>query len=289
MTRRLQDIAEDVRLTGDETLAMAIEIVSDNSELIEALPILDLAGKAYTYIQEGFLPGVAFFPEAIDGATGIFNPQVEIARPIVAKGLPLDAAPLKLIRAAFYITDLLVNGDDRENPDEFRGLKNRIIGPQVITALQPQAGGDPFDPVLLDVTIDQVDGPTHLLMDEDMLELMFDAGYVTENDEGYNVYVDGYQDQYIILCAPIDEESPSILGFNEPAPGGGDAVTTSIYVLNLSKAGVMGFQSGDPAFNEDGELVWNLALGVVSGRAAARYAGIKDAVIVASPQELEDA
>lgn len=135
-------------VSGDVKRAAIIEMFPRSSDLLAALPFIDVPGGAYVYNREGSLPGVAFrgFNESYTPTTGVINPESEILR-IVGGELDVDTAIIKTrgnVRSAheamqvkakaLYIADKLINGDSEADPREFDGLRKRITGKQLFSA-----------------------------------------------------------------------------------------------------------------------------------------------------------
>jgi len=65
---------------GEVVRNAVIEMFARNSDILAALPFMDIQGGSYAYTQEGSLPGVAFrgVNEGYDESVGVLNPQVEV-------------------------------------------------------------------------------------------------------------------------------------------------------------------------------------------------------------------
>ena len=295
----------------DEVKRGAIIELFAEPDLLRVLPFLDIQGGAYSYIQEGQLPGVAFrgINESYTTTSGVVNPQVERLR-IAGGDLDVDKSLLKThgpsIRStqeamkvkalALYLAGKLVNGDSQTDAREFDGLRVRIIGDQKIAAGN-SAGGDALSLTVLDEAIDAVDGANYLLMSKKMRNRLSAAsrqtgvaGFITWDKDDFGKRIAYYND-LPILVTDYDDKNQQVIAFNEACPGGGSTAGTSIYVLAIGDTGVVGLQNGVMEVNDLGEVQdkpvlrtrveWLISLAVLNGRAAARVWGIKDAPVVA--------
>lgn len=303
--------ASQIAMGADEVKRSAIIELFAQPDLLKVLPFMDISGGAYSYAQEGQLPGVAFrgYNEGYTNGVGVVNAQVERLR-IIGGDLDVDKALIKThgpevrsrqermkVKAlALYVAGKLINGDSEADPREFDGLRKRIVGSQVIPA-GSTANGDALSLTLLDEAIDAVDQPTHLVMSKRMRNLLSAgarnpnvSGYLTWDKDEYGTRVAYYND-LPILVTDYDDQNAQVIDFNEANPGGGTATGTSIYVLSIGDAGVIGLQNGTMEVVDLGEVYdkpvlrtrieWLAALAVMNGKAAARIWGIKKAAVVA--------
>lgn len=303
--------ASEQALGRDEIKRAAIIELFATPDLLRAIPFMDVQGGAYTYIQEGQLPGVAFrgINESYNTTTGVINPQVERLR-IAGGDLDVDKALIKTHGAgirttqermkvkalSLYLADKMINGDSEADPRQFDGLRKRITGSQLFAAGNT-AGGDALSLAILDEAIDAVDAPTHLVMSKKMRNRLSQAakspsvaGNLEWMKDDFGNRVAFYND-LPILVTDYNDRNQQVIGFNEVVPGGGADVGTSVYVLSIGDEGVMGLQNGPMEVEDLGEidsapvlrtrLEWLISMAVLSGRAAARIWGIADTAIVA--------
>lgn len=303
--------ASEQALGNDEIKRAAIIELFATPDLLRVIPFLDVPGGAYTYIQEGALPGVAFrgINESYNSTTGVINPETERLR-IAGGDLDVDKALLKThgpgIRTSqermkvkalsLYMGGKFINGDSEVDPREFDGLRKRITGSQLIPAGNT-ANGDALSLAILDDAIDAVDGATHLIMSKAMRNLLSQAAKKPDvagniewmkDDFGRRV---AYYNDLPILVTDYDDKNVQVIGFNEACPGGGTDTGTSIYVVNIGDEGVVGLQNGTMDVTDLGEvddkpvlrtrIEWLISMAVMSGRAAARVWGIKKTQVVA--------
>ena len=296
---------------GEVVRNAVIEMFARNSDVLAALPFMDIQGGSYAYTQEGSLPGVAFrgVNEAYDESVGVLNPQVEVLR-IAGGDLDVDMAILdmngeqvrttheaaKVKALSLYLTKKIIKGDSSTDVREFDGLQNRITGSQLIAAGSTN-GGDPLSLAKLDEAIDAVDSPTHLIMSKAMKRRITAAardtsvgGYISYTVDAFGRKVTNYND-LPILIADYDDTGARILAFDEVGPGGSTATATSIYVVSFGENMLTGLQNGIMKVRDLGELdskpvkrtrvEWYVSLAALHGRCAARLWGISNAAVVA--------
>lgn len=297
--------------SGEVVRNGVIEMFARNSDILAALPFMDVQGGSYAYNQEGQLPGVAFrgVNEAYSESVGVLNPQVEVLR-IAGGDLDVDKAILamhgeqvrttheaaKVKALALYLTKKIIKGDSTSDVREFDGLQNRITGSQLIAAGSTN-GGDPLSLAKLDEAIDAVDNPTHLIMSKAMRRRLSAAartssvgGYITYTTDAFGRKITNYND-LPILIADYDDDGARILDFNEVGPGGATATATSLYVVSFGDNMLTGLQNGIMQVNDLGELdskpvkrtrvEWYVGLAALHGRCAARLWGISNAAVTA--------
>lgn len=302
--------ASEFALGADEVKRAAIIELFAKPDLLRVIPFMDIQGGAYTYIQEGQLPGVAFrgINESYTTSTGVVNPQTERLR-IVGGDLDVDKALMKTHGAgvrtsqermkvkalSLYIAGKMLNGDSESDPREFDGLRKRITG-AMLFANGSTSGGDPLSLANLDEAIDAVDGANYLVMSKRMRNLLSQSannpnvtGYVTWDKSEIGERIAYYND-LPILVTDYDDLGAQVIDFTEANPGGGSAVGTSVYILHIGDEGVVGIQNSIMEVTDLGEvndkpvmrtrIEWLVSLAVMSGRAAARLWGIKKAAVV---------
>lgn len=296
--------------SGDVVRATVIEHFARSSDLLRATQFIDVAGGAYVYTQEGNLPGIAFrgIGQGYEASAGIVNPQTETLR-IAGGDLDVDNATLKIhgegtrsyhelekVKAlSLSIGAAMINGNSTDNPLEYDGLRNRIVGDQLIDAGSTD-GGDPLSLSKIYEIIDAVDNPTHLVMSKKMRALMSSAahdtavgGYINYTEDEFGRRVTRFDD-LPILVTDYDNENKQIIDFNEVGGTGTTETATSIYCVNMGPGGVVGLQNGTMEVRDLGELQdkptmrtrveWLVGLAVLNGRAASRLRGISNAAVV---------
>jgi hypothetical protein len=297
--------------SGDVVRAGVIKMFAENSDVLRAMPFMDITGGSYHYNQEGQLPGVAFrgVNESYSESTGVINPQVEVLR-IGGGDADVDKAILKMhgedvrsthealkVKAmALYLTKKIIKGNSVTDPREFDGLQNRITGSQLIEAGSTN-GGDALRLTKLDELIDAVDGANALIMSKAMRRLLTAAarttavsGFITYDKDEFGRKITMY-DGLPILIADIDDDGARILDFNEVGSGGATATATSIYAVSFGEGMLTGIQNGTMEVNDLGEIdekpvkrtriEWLVSMAALHGRCAARLRGISNAAVVA--------
>ncbi|AFU87906.1 major head protein [Caulobacter phage CcrColossus] len=266
--------------------AEAVQYLSE-SELMRALPWLDIAGGSFTYIQEGWLPGIAFKgrPETMNSGVGVVNPTVEVLK-IAGGDCDVDKALIKthgeaivpaqrrmyLREKAYYLTNSLVNGDSDVDPRVADGLRQRFVGGQHF-----QVNGV-LSRTVLDQAIAMVDDPNYLLVSVEMRDAMKKRRLLKRTKGTYR-YTTADEDNTVTVIVDYRlEGKPAIL-------------ETDAYVLNIGKHGVTGLQNGSVQVDDLGYVEhipvqrtryeWLVALGVMSGRAGVRLSGLTGARLTA--------
>jgi len=297
--------------SGDVFRQGVIETIGTYGNVMSVIPFMGIPGAAYTYNQEEALAGVAFrgVNESFTPDTGIINPQTETLK-IFGGSVDVDKFIVdthgedqremqersKMKAMALNWSRTFIKGDSSSNPREFDGLQVRLTGSQVIDA-GATSGGDALSLLKLDELIDAVDSPTHLAMNRTMLRLLNAAtrstgvsGFITHGVDDFGRRITMYNDLPIVI---IDEDASrqQILAFDEASPGGGAAVSTSIYCMSIGDNQLMGIQNGtmdarDLGLLDDGTkyrtvVEWYNGIVLLGDKSAARLRGIKNAPVVA--------
>lgn len=301
-------LIEAAKQTDDLVRQAIIELYASSSEILRVLPFESIPGNALRYNREETLPGIGFrgINEGYVESTGILNPVTETLT-IAGGDLDVDKfivdtmgmdqrsvqEAMKVKALALNWTLQFIKGDSTVNPRVFDGLQARITGNQLIAA-GDTANGTALSLSKLDELIDQVQNPTHLIMNKAMRRRLTAAarntsvgGFITtERDEfGRQVYF--YADLPILLMEN-DNQDLQILGFNEACTSG-NATGTSIYCVNFSEGMLTGIQNGGIDARDLGELEakpayrtrveWYAGVSCYHGRAAARLWSIADAAV----------
>jgi len=305
----LREAAKLMEDEGDTKRAAVIEMFAESSDILDAMPFIDIMGNAYKYDQEATLPGVAFrgVNESYTASTGIINPQTE-ALYIAGGDLDVDTfivktggasarsrhEAMKVKSLSASVTDTILKGDTSTDPREFDGLQTRITGSQVVHN-STASGGAVLSLYKLDELIDTVDGATHLIMNREMKRRFITAardtsvgGFITHDKDAMGRPITRYND-LPILTGYGQNRNTAILPFEEDYNGGGTANATSIYAVKFSEDGVAGIQNGTMDVRDLGELndapkyrtrvEWFPGMVTLSGFAAARLDSIKSGAI----------
>lgn len=295
--------------SGDVVRSAIIELYARNSDVLLALPFENISGNAMRYNREDKLPGVGFrgVNEAYNESTGVLNPQVEtlsiaggdldvdnfIIRTMGADQRSVHEA-MKVRALALRWTKAYIKGSSALDPREFDGLQNRVIGTQLVE--NHATTGGPLSLSNLDQLIDEVQNPTHLLMNKTMRRRLSQAARNTS----VGGFIQYQQDQFgrkqmmygelPILIVDEDELGQQILPFNEAAQGGG-TTSTSIYCISFTESMAVGIQNGDIQARDLGELdtkpamrtrvEWYSGIAIMHGKAVARLRGITNAAVSA--------
>lgn len=295
---------------GDLKRSAIIEMFAASSDIVAALPLMDIPGNSYSYTQEAKLPSVGFrgYNDTYAPSIGVVNPQSEALR-IAGGELDVDTALVQThgegVRARHEgmqvkamgakIAAAFINGDSDDGVS-FDGLRKRVNGYQLLPAdLDHDTVSGALSLATLDEAIDRVDNPTHIIMSKRMRNLLSQASrdinvggdlHFTKDDFGRRV---GFYADLPILIAEDDEKGQKILDFNEAGPDG-QTDTQSVYVVSMGDGKIVGLQNGIMAVKDLGEIdsapvyrtrvQWLVAMAVMHGKAVARVHGIKDAKIV---------
>lgn len=306
-----QTLVEAAKLhSGDVVRSAVIEIFPRESDVLLNLPFINIQGNAMKYNREETLPGVGFrgLNEGYTESTGILNPVVET---LVIAGGDVDVdvfivktmgedqrsiqEAMKIKALALRWTKEFIKGDNTSDPKVFSGLQARVTGNQLIDA-GSTANGAALSLAKLDQLIDQVDNPTHLLMNKAMRRRLSAAartpsvgGYITYTLDAFGRRVSSYND-IPIMIVDKDNENNDILGFTE-ASASGTATSTSIYCVSFGEEGLAGLQNGDIDARDLGELEtkpvyrtrveWYPGIAIFKARAVARLRYIGDLAVVA--------
>lgn len=274
---------------------------AETSEILRVLPFMGIQGNSLKYNIEETLPGIGFrgVNESYTASTGILNPQSE-ALHILGGELDVDRfivqtmgmdqrtvqEAMKIKAMALSWTKTFIKGDSETDVREFDGLQKRLTGDALISN-----GTAGLKLSVLDEAIDYVDSPTHIIMSKAMRRKLTVAartaavgGNITYVIDEFGRQVAMYNDLPILISGR-DNLNAEILGFSEASS------TTSIYVVNLSEAGVSGLENGGMMVDDLGLLTtepkyrtrieWYNGLGVFAPRSAARISLITDVAVTA--------
>jgi hypothetical protein len=302
-------LLDQAKLCVDPLQKGIIEEYPRTSEVLQRLPFMSVSSDTYRYNREEILPGVGFrgVNESYNESTGILNPQIETL--MISGGFSdVDRALIKTqgnvndLRAIYdglkakalslFWTKEFFKGDTTVNPRGFDGLEKRLTGPQLLD-MGSSAGGDTLTLAMLDELIDCCPwGVDCLFINRTMRRkvnaLIRASGAAIETvSDAFGQQIPSYASIPIGIIW-IDEKGNEILDFNEPAPGDGATVTTSIYAvkfgagqyvsgLQVSPIEVLdlGLYAGGIKFRT--LIEWISGMAVFNSRAAARLRGIKNA------------
>lgn len=290
--------------SGDVFQRAVVETFAQSTDILTALPFMDIAGNALRYNQESTLPGIGFrgVNEAYAEDVGVINPVTE---PLVIAGGDLDVdrfilktqgeetrfvhQAMKLKSLAHRWSHTVIKGDQSSDPREFDGLQKRLVGQQVV---DNAATNVPLQLQYLDEAIDACDDPTHLIMNLRMRRLILSYTRNAASDATINHTTDSigrpitsYND-LPILIADRNADAFATLDFTE-----GAGAETSIYVVSFKAGMLHGIQNGIPEVRDLGELdtkpvvrtriEWFSGIAMQHPRAAVRLQGITNAAVAA--------
>lgn len=283
-----------------------IEMFAGSTDLMGALPIMNIPGNSYSYAQEAKLPAVGFrgYNGEYEASVGVVNNQSESLR-IAGGELDVDTALVKThgvgvrtrheamqVKAMGQtITAGFINGDSSDGVS-FDGLRVRVRGNQLLAANmdKPEQSGA-LSLATLDEAIDRVDQPTHILMSKRMRNLLSQAakdrdvaGDLRYDKNDFGARVAFYNDLPILLVED-DQFGKKIIDFNEAGPDA-DLKTQSLYVVSFGDGKIVGLQNDIMDVRDLGEIdakpvyrtrvEWLIAMAVMHGKAVSRVHGIKD-------------
>lgn len=297
--------------SGDVYRQAVLETIGFNGTVLGALPFINIAGGAYTYLQEQSLGGIEYrgFNAEYSEDTGILSEAVEKLQPFggnidvdraIVKTNGMDIRntyeQMKMKSLALSFNRLFIKGDTDSDPAGINGLQKRIVGSQIVEA-GATSGGDALSLNVLDELIDSCQGCNALLMNQALRRRLTAAsrttgvgGFITYDQDEFGRKVTMYGDVQILLIDE-DETGAQILKFDEAASGGGAAVSSSIYAVAFGEDGVAGIQNGDAEVMDLGlldsgskyrtNIEWLNAIGIMRPKAASRLRGITNAAVVA--------
>jgi hypothetical protein len=247
---------EDLRRT-------IIEMFTQYSDVMEALPFEGLKGSVYVGYREASLPQPVFrgINEESSSGHGIISPFQE-ATYIIDHNIDVDRAILdrhgperrnyerKMGITAFarLWVDTFIKGDQSTNPRVFNGLQIRAQKFGRLYHNSTASGGAALSLANLDQVINQVKSPTHILAPFLSRPLWIQAartttlsGFVMQTWDEVGTLKMSYAGIPFLWGYPKDDHAP-IIQFNEVGKGTGSAVTTSLYVLSLGEGMLRGIQ-----------------------------------------------
>lgn len=209
-------------------------------------------------------------------------------------------------------TDTFISGDNGSDPKEFDGIQNRFVADAAgnvdgstddsrLLANATGSGGGALSLAKLDLAIDLVNRPSHILMSRRMkTKFRAAARDPALTNQAVNITNDMDSDlgrpvmRYngIPILTGYEASKRSLfLPFNEVAHGGGSAVTSSIYVVSFREDGVCGINTAPPTIDDIGRtdkgtfnrdlFLWDCGITVEDHYSGLRLSSITDAAIVA--------
>jgi hypothetical protein len=248
---------EDLRRT-------IIEMFTEYSDVMEALPFEGLKGSVYVGYREASLPAPVFraINEASSSGHGIISPFQE-ATYIIDHDIDVDRAILdrhgperrsferKMGVTAFarLWVDTFIKGDQSTNARVFNGLqvRSRKFGRAFHNS--NAAGGGALSLAMLDQALNNVSRPTHIIAPFMSRPLWIQAartqsltGFVMQTWDEIGKLKISYAGVPFLWGYPKDDHSP-ILQFNEQSFGaGGSLVCASLYIVSMGEGMLRGLQ-----------------------------------------------
>ena len=322
MALKLIDAAESAVNRGEDRKAEIIMQFGE-SMILQAIPFERINGGTLTFSREERLPNVGFrainrgYTEdagetiPVSESTKIFGGDLDVDKSIIRQ-LGMNARTqrenMKVRAMALEFDRTFIKGDTSTDSKEFDGLQKRVpLSPDSTQLVYPggpgstpTAGGDGLRLQALDWARKRTRRPTHWVMNQTMCLLLTEAarqtgvsGFVQHTQDNFGNPVTMYAGLPIIELEE-DNEANEILPFQEAAPAGGAAVSTSIYCVNMSMEGLFAIHnmpSDDDMFEvrDLGEIdakpcyrtrvETELGLAVLDARSVTRIAGITNVAV----------
>lgn len=268
-----------------------IEMFTEYSDVMEALPFEGLKGSNYTGYREAILPSPVFraINEASSSGHGTITPFQE-ATYVIDHDIDVDRAIIDrhgperrnyeermgITAFAQLWVNTFVYGDNSANPRVFNGLAVRANKYSRDFHNNTGSGGGALSLAKLDNAINNVKEPTHILAPYASRPLWIQAartttlsGFVMQTWDEIGELKMSYAGLPFLWGYPKDFHPP-VLQFNEVGSGGGSAVTASLYVLALGEGNLRGIQirplePRDIGLLQDGKtyrthLAWDVGL-----------------------------
>lgn len=292
--------------------AVIAELYAGSSGVLENIPFQRIRGNSIQYQMEMIRPSVSFRSlnsdyTDIDGqiinvleGLSYMGGHIDVDNQELLTGSVLKESKISQKTRALSLlwTKTFMKGNPAEagKQFEFKGIEQRLLDPLFINQTIPAgntSGGNALSLLLLDELIDQVENPTHFIMNKAMLRLLTDAsrnsavsGYLVDSKDNFGRPIKMYAGLPIITL-DLDHQNLPILPFTEPAPGGGTAQCTSIYCISFNSLGLHAIE-GEMGMNIYPEKLkesniqsrlatidWSTSIVIKNPRALARLWGIK--------------
>jgi hypothetical protein len=289
-----------------------IEMFAAKSDVLEALPFLNLGGFVFLGYRQAALQSTMAF-RAVNAAStsgaGVITPfqestfvidhDIPVDRVLVDRGGDRRRAQeeqMAMARLSELVTNTLLKGDNTVTNTVFNGLQKRAaLYGRTIDNAGGTSGGLALSLLQLDNAIWNTGEPTHIIAPWAMMPRWTQAarntaltGFVMQTWDGVGKPKMSYAGLPILFGFPKDLHPP-ILPFTEVAAGGGAAQTSSIYVVNFKEDGICGIQNKpmeirDFGLLQDGityntHVSWDIGLVDSKLFCLTRLSGILNAVI----------
>lgn len=244
-----------------------IEMFAKSSDIFEALPFEGMSGPIYEFHRTASLPtSMAFrgINEASTSGAGTLDPNQE-ASYVMDHDIDVDRAivdrygeerrarneAMAVAQAGRLWVDTFLGGDNTTEPREFNGLQARSGLHSRATANSSAAGGAALSLAKLDTALNAVNktnGQTFIIAPYDSIPLWIAAartttltGFVMQTWDEVGMPKMSYAGCKFLWGYQKDDHTP-VLQFNEVGSGGGDAVTASLYIINVGESKLRGLQ-----------------------------------------------
>ena len=313
MALTLIDAAQSGDMTQEQML-IASQFAT-NVPILEALPFDTISSLSATVIRDTSLPTTTErgLNEGYAESTGkferVFEPiallggdsDVDTKLALTEPGARARQDRMRIQSIAHRFGWLFINGDASTSEKQFTGLQQRATGDRLLSNTGTSAAGA-LSLSNLNVAIEDVRNPTHLVMSRAMRRLISEYGQkggtngsisVTQDSLGRNVTT--YADLPIIIADPLGYDTANNtttpLGFTEAGGDGLGSSATSIYVVSLTEDGLGGIQTDFPTPYDLGEvddkpvfrlrLDWGCGLRQGDKRSIKRLSSITNAQVTA--------
>jgi hypothetical protein len=283
-------LAEAAKLKQDPLRQGVLETFVQESSFMDLVPFFEIQGSAYSYNEEGTLPGVEY--RAVNSAyaesTGTVNQKSEA---IVIAGGEADVDTFivrtqgnlndnralqersKIKAMAYQFQNSFINGDVAVDANSFDGLRKRIVGTQVLTptgdGIDVLGADDDDRHTFLDFLdeliglVPGIDANNGLLIMNSFIKQKIRSSarrltiFTTEKDELGNL-VERYAGLRMV-DAGLKADGSLVLPQNEPDGNVSPAAdTSSIYAVKLGRApddqAVTGLTNGGMQVEDLGKL-----------------------------------
>lgn len=241
-----------------------IETFASESDILQVLPFEGFSGAAFEGYRETDVGQAAFraINEGAGSSKGKIAPFQETSFPIdtilkVDKAILLrhgesrrakeEAMQMKAQSRLF--TTAFISGDNATNPKEPNGIKARCTAANGrLLHNSTASGGAALSLYALDKAIMNTRNANFIIAGLDLLPRFIQAarntsvaGFVIQSWDEIGTPKMSYAGKRILFGYPKGRDGV-ILPFNEVGAGGGSAVTTSLFVANISAEGLHGIQ-----------------------------------------------
>lgn len=311
----------------DSSMAVAsalIETFAMESDFLQAISFKSVTQGVNRFDREASIPAVGLRglneePEISHGSSETFQDIVSpisglleddrIARKRYGDRKRMTYLKGQMKAASRLWTDLAITGDHKSDPRQWNGLQVRCtadatgsvdgtVDESRLIANSTASGGGALSLAALDVAVNQVNRPTHIMFNRRMkshFESAARSSTLTNNrvtndmDTNLGRRVMRFGDCELLFGYEVSRQS-QFLPFNEVGYGGGAAQTTSAYVISIREDGICGIQTSAPEYlpvdTDRGVLMrdlfeWDSGITMEDEFSALRLSSITNAPIVA--------